>query len=138
MKDMYKQAIMLKVRFANPNHAVLTTEDISTFTLEQLNSIACGLRNDLKDLDGDSFIKKPTAAPSLAERRLRVKFAIAVDLIETKQKAAATAEKAAITKQYNEKIAGLILKKKEEGLEALSIEDLEALQNAAATKDGEA
>jgi hypothetical protein len=134
---MYKKAIMLKVRFANPNHAVLTTEDISDFTLEQMNSIACGIRTELKELDGESFIKKPAAAPSLAERRLRVKFAIVKDLIETKQKAAETAEKAAITKQYNEKIAGLILKKKEEGLEALSIEDLEALQTAAA-KDDEA
>ena len=118
---MYKRALKIKLRFATPK-GKLTVEDLFSLNLIELNDLAVGLDKKLSETPRKSFISD--IEPNTAEDELRLN--ILKDIIVTK-----IAEKNATIEAKNKaaekaQIAEILHRKKNQELENLSIEELEA------------
>lgn len=115
--NLFEQATRNKLRFASPK-GLISTEDLWTLTLEQLNVIAKHLNSELKETEV-SFIDSTKPNELLQLKFDVVKFIIDVKLAEKEEKKA-KAEKLAKKNQLLE----LINNKENEKLQSLSLDEL--------------
>lgn len=123
---MYKQAVMLKLRFETPK-GLLTVEqlfdlsmtDLST-TIKKVNSL---IKKEQATDDELSFLE----GVDTTETQNSLRFRILKDVYLTKKDARDAAALDFEKKQRNQRIAEIIAKKKDEALESKSIEELEKM-----------
>ena len=118
---MYKKALQSKLRFATPK-GKLTTEDLFELSLTDLNNIAVALDKKLSETPRKSFIADFT--PDTAEDELRL--SILKDVITTKLIEKNNAQEAKARAAEKAQLAEILHRKKNQALENLSIEELEA------------
>lgn len=123
---MYKQAVMLKLRFETPK-GLLTVEqlfdlsmsDLST-TIKKVNAL---IKKEQATDDELSFLE----GVDTSETQNSLRFRILKDVYLTKKDARDAAALDFEKKQRNQRIAEIIAKKKDEALESKSIEELEKM-----------
>lgn len=123
---MYKQAVMLKLRFETPK-GLLTVEqlfdlsmtDLST-TIKKVNAL---IKKEQATDDELSFLE----GVDTTETQNSLRFRILKDVYLTKKDARDAAALDFEKKQRNQRIAEIIAKKKDEALENKSIEELEKM-----------
>lgn len=123
---MYKQAVMLKLRFETPK-GLLTVEqlfdlsmaDLST-TIKKVNAL---IKKEQATDDELSFLE----GVDTTETQNSLRFRILKDVYLTKKDARDAAALDYEKKQRNQRIAEIIAKKKDEALESKSIEELEKM-----------
>lgn len=118
---MYKEASKLRLRFATTK-GELSVEQLWDLPLDDLDTLAVSFEKAYKESKGKSFLVKKT----VKDKILKLQFDIILDVLNTKVEAAEERAVANEKKAHNQKILGLIKRKKESELENLSIEDLEA------------
>ena len=121
--SIYKRATKKKLRIQT-SVGMLSIEQLWDLPLEALDTLAVSLEKAYKESGSKSFLNKTKA---VKDADLKLTFDIVLDVLETKQKDAAKSMKAADTKAHNQKILGLIAKKKEGEMEEMSVEELEAM-----------
>lgn len=117
---MFKEASRIKLRFTS-RKGDLTVEDLWDLPLTELNTIAKGLSQDLKDSKEENFLEEKTAE----DLETKLGFDIVLDIIKTKQAVNKKKREAVDRKEKKEKIMALISEKKDEGLKQKSVEELE-------------
>lgn len=115
--ELFATATRNKVRFSTVK-GVLSTEDLWTLTLEQLNTIAVELNKELKETE-ISFINSTKTNDLLQLKFSIIKFIIDFKLAEKEDKKQ-QAEKIAKKQQLLE----LINNKENEKLQSLSLDEL--------------
>lgn len=118
---MYKKALQSKLRFAT-SKGKLTTEDLFELSLTDLNNLAVALDKKLSETPRKSFIADLT--PDTAEDELRL--SILKDVITTKLIEKNNAQEAKAKAAEKAQLAEILHRKKNQALENLSIEELEA------------
>lgn len=121
MSELFLKATKQKLRFQT-NRGLVTTEDLWDLSLDDLDSLARSLNKEIKEKGEESFIKTTKVDP-----KIKLSFEVAKSVIETKLADADKAQKAAATKEKNQKILALIARKKDAELEGLSLEELEEM-----------
>lgn len=119
---MYKEAGKQKLRFSTTKGS-LTVEQLWELDLETLDTLAVSLEDGYKNSKGKSFLDKKTTK----DKTIKLQFDIVLDVLQSKVEESEALRDAKETKDYNQKIMGLIQAKKEESLKDLSVEELEAL-----------
>lgn len=117
---MYKKASKLGLRI-NTSRGPLSVEQLWTLSISDLDTLAVSLE------ETSSVKKSFLARKSDADTITKLKFDIVLDILTTKLEEAATAADAKAVKEHNKRILELMAKKKDESLEAMSLEDLEKL-----------
>ena len=121
MENKFEEASRKQLRYKS-GKGTLMVEDLWTLPLEDLDTVAKGLKKELAESEDESFIKKRTTANKTIELKFElVKHIISVRMAEADEKKLAI-EKAA----KKETIKALIAEKAVEGLKAKSIEELQA------------
>lgn len=118
---MYKKALKMKLRFATTKGR-LTVEDLFELRLTDLNNIAIALDKKLSETPRKSFISD--IAPDTAEDELR--FNIVKDIITTKLVERNAAQDAKAKTAERAQLTEILHRKKNQALENLSVEELEA------------
>lgn len=118
---MYKKALKMKLRFATTKGR-LTVEDLFELRLTDLNNIAIELDKKLSETPRKSFISD--IAPDTAEDELR--FNIVKDIITTKLVERNAAQDAKAKTAERAQLTEILHRKKNQALENLSVEELEA------------
>lgn len=116
---MYKEAIKSKFRFVTPK-GTLTTEQLWDLSKKELDEIAVSLSDELEKTGKKSFLKEESPVNVLIKKKLD----IVLDILQTKVDEDKQRSEALERKRYNEKIDDLILKKQEQELENLPLEEL--------------
>lgn len=126
MEKLFIKAAKSKVRFETVRGHVVV-EDLFDMPLISksgfsLDDLAKDLNKKVKDSEDESFVSERSTKNTELELKFEiVKYVISVRLEENKAKLEAKAKA-----DQRQKILGLIDKKKDESLEGLSIEELEA------------
>lgn len=118
---MYKQASKLRLRFST-NKGNLTVEQLWDLSLTDLDTLAVSLEQGYKASKGKSFLSMKTTK----DKGIKLQFDIVLDILNTKVEESEVRAAAAEVRENNQKLLGLIKKKKESELENLTIEELEA------------
>lgn len=120
--DIFEKATKAKIRF-NLTKGVLTTEDLWSLKLEDLDIIAKGLNKELKASEEESFIAKKTTACATTELKFEVVKRIITVKLEEKEAKAKAAERLAKRQQ----LITIISEKEDSALKDKSIEELKAM-----------
>jgi len=122
--DNYKKASKLQLRFTTEK-GVLSVEQLWGLPFYVISNSIKDIKKLLKKNDDDelSFLDDSKVIDS--ENELR--FEILKDIYITRKTEQEEIRTAADTKEHNQKILGLIQKKKEDSLSSMSVEELEAL-----------
>lgn len=118
---MYKKALRMKLRFAT-SKGKLTTEDLFDLSLTDLNNMAVALDKKLSESPRKSFISD--VAPDTQEDELR--FNIIKDIITTKLAERNEAQNAKAKAAEKAQLLEIIHRKKNQAMENMSIDELEA------------
>jgi hypothetical protein len=122
MEELFLEASRNKLRFVTLK-GQLTTEDLWDLPLNNLDTIAKGLRKQLNESAEESFIKAKSASNKEFETKLNiVRFVIDTIQIENEKKKI----KIKTTEELNT-LQSLLLDKRKEELKSLSSVELEAL-----------
>ena len=97
-------------------------EDLWSLSLEMLNEIAKGLNKQLKASEEEDFLK--VAKPE--NTRIKLAFDIAIHILNTKKAEADTRDNERAIKAQRNKLLELKAKKQDEGLEGMSVEEIDA------------
>lgn len=125
-KNLFEQATRLKLRFASPVGA-LKIEDLWDLPLTSktgranLDDIARAYSRELKSQDEESFVEKPAKRDKL----LQLGFDLVKHIIDVKIAERDAIKAAADKKAKKDKIMELIVKKKDEAMGAMSVEELQ-------------
>lgn len=117
--DIFKIASQLRLRFQTPK-GELSTEQLWSLSLEELDSLAVSLETQHKESGKKSFIHKSTDKDRVAKLR----FDVVLDILTTKVAQEEAASEALEIKAHNEKILGLIADKKDQQLANKSVAEL--------------
>lgn len=125
-KDLIITAIRKQYRYKTSG-GMVTTEDLFTLPLAKgrynLNTIAKGIYEELQTEGEVDFVGTSTAATKELSNKLEiVKYVIA-----TKKEEALAAKERAEKKAKKDRILEIMANKKEQALEALSLEELEKM-----------
>lgn len=116
---MFEQASKLKLRFKVAN-GLVSTEDLWSFSLDALDTLAKQLNKEIKESEEESFIKETTTANKAVALRFDiVKHIIGIKLAErdaAKDRLAKAERKSAILK--------IIAAKQDEALQNKNIDEL--------------
>ena len=121
MNDLFIKAVRAKLRFQVKGSGNISVEDLWDLGLERLDALAIAYNKELKDSEGESFIKpKGNKNTELTLQFKIVKFVIVTKLAEAEAKKVAKdkAEKRA-------QILELMKKKELSTLESKTLEELE-------------
>lgn len=118
--DIYKQANRLGLRF-NTNRGVLATEQLFQLSLSDLDALAVSL--EVSQAGKKSFIRETSQGDEIA----KLKFDVALDVLNTIMKEQKDAREMLQNKRKNEKILALIAEKKDGALKEKTVEELEAM-----------
>ena len=119
---MHKQASRMKLRFQT-SKGLLSSEELWDLSIADLDTLAVSLEKEYEKSDGKSFVRRKTEK----DRTAKLRFDIVLDILQTKMEDNDAARNAADDKEHNEKILGMIAKKKEDSLSSMSVAELEAL-----------
>lgn len=123
---MYKQAVMLKLRFETPK-GLLTVEQLFDLSMTDLSAtikkVNALIKKEQATDDELSFLE----GVDTTETQNSLRFRILKDVYLTKKDARDAAALDFEKKQRNQRIAEIIAKKKDEALENKSIEELEKM-----------
>lgn len=120
--ENFKLASQQKLRFQT-NKGSLSTEQLWDLSLEDLDALAVSLETEHKQSGKKSFLVKTSAK----DKTTKLKFDVALDVLNTKVEEMQAAQEAAETKEHNKKIIQLISEKQDESLKGKSIKQLEAM-----------
>lgn len=121
--ENYKQASLAKLRFNTPR-GVLATEQLWDLVITELDTLTVTLEAELESSGKKSYLVKASEKSKVAKLR----FDIALDILNTRVELAQAATDVEETKQHNQKIDALIAEKKDASLRSLSVEELEKLR----------
>lgn len=120
--DIYKQANRLGLRF-NTNRGLLATEQLFQLSLADLDALAVSLDTEREKSGKKSFIRETSAGDEIA----KLKFDVALDVLNTVMKEQKDARESLDNKRKNEKILALIAEKQDGALKEKTVEELEAM-----------
>lgn len=124
--NIFEQALKNKYRFETIN-GFISTEDLFDLPLTgkrvNLDSVAKTLNRKLKELEEESFVKPKANDVTV----LQMKLDIVKHIIKLRLDELEASKSAAEKKERNQKILEIMKEKEDEGLRALSKEDLEKL-----------
>lgn len=120
--DLYKKAAFERIR-VKTDKGLLSAEELCTLSTEELNKVAVGLDAEIEKSPKKSFLSKV----SVDDKKLKLKFDLVLDILQTKAAAEDEAATALETKKHNAQILELISAKKDEALKGKSIEELLAM-----------
>lgn len=118
--DNFKLASKQKLRFQT-NRGLLSTEQLWDLGLEDLNSLAVALDNE--QTPKKSFLTQT----SDADKTAKLRFEIALDILNAKVEEREAAKAAAEKRENNKKILEIIADKKDESLKGKTIKQLESM-----------
>lgn len=116
----YKEASKIGLRFQTTK-GVLSTEQLWTLSLTDLDTLVVSLEEAYKNSKGKSFLDKRTTE----DKGLKLQFDIVLDVLQTKQEEADVAREAKDVKEFNQKIFARMARAKDKELDELSFEELE-------------
>ena len=116
--DLFEVAAREKDRY--PFNGSISTEDLFDLSMPNLNKVYQSLYAQKKKSENVSLMKKPSDADLALDRKIE----IVQYIFDYKNALAERAEKAAETRQRNQKILDIINKKQDEELAGKSIEEL--------------
>lgn len=116
---MYKEALKMKLRFAT-SKGNLSTEDLFSLNLQDLDKIAVGLDEELSKRPKKSFISDVTPETKVVELR----FNIVKDIINTKLAEKVAKEQSKEKQAKKAQLMEILARKQAESLENLSEEEL--------------
>lgn len=120
---MYKEARRLGLRFQTTK-GNLSVEQLWSLSIDDLDTLVVSLDEAYKNSKiSKSFIKKRTTA----DKKIKLQFDIALDVLNTMQEEVETIKEAREIKEHNSKIINLIAEKKDSELAGKSIKDLEKM-----------
>ena len=120
--DIYKQANRLGLRF-NTNRGLLATEQLFQLSLTDLDALAVSLDTERGKSGKKSFIRETSVGDEIA----KLKFDVALDVLNTVMKEQKDARESLDNKRKNEKILALIAEKQDGALKEKTVEELEAM-----------
>lgn len=123
---MYKQAAQLKLRFETPK-GVLSVENLFDLSMTDLSTTIKKVSAQLKKEQTTDNELAFLEGTDIVESQNSLRFKILKDVYMTKKDARDAAALDYEKKQKHQRIAEIIAKKKEEALENMSIEELEAM-----------
>lgn len=123
---MYKQAAQLKLRFETPK-GVLSAENLFDLSMTDLSTTIKKVNAQLKKEQTTDNELAFLEGTDIVESQNSLRFKILKDVYMTKKDARDAAALDYEKKQKKQRIAEIIAKKKEEALESMSIEELEAM-----------
>lgn len=123
---MYKQATQLKLRFETPK-GVLSAENLFDLSMTDLSTTIKKVNAQLKKEQTTDNELAFLEGTDVVESQNSLRFKILKDVYMTKKDARDAAALDYEKKQKKQRIAEIIAKKKEEALENMSIEELEAM-----------
>ena len=123
---MYKQAVMLKLRFETPK-GLLTVEQLFDLSMTDLSTTIKRVNAPLKKEQATDNELSFLEGADTTETQNSLRFRILKDVYLTKKEARDAAALDFEKKQRNQRIAEIIAKKKDEALESKSIEELEKM-----------
>lgn len=119
---MFERAARIKLRFQS-SKGVLSTEDLFDLSLTSLDSLAKSVNRQLKAEAEESFIEKKSSSSSVLELQLEILKHVIAEKLAVQEANAKRAE----TVAKNEQIKEILLKKKNQQLENMSVEELQAM-----------
>jgi spore cortex formation protein SpoVR/YcgB (stage V sporulation) len=122
--SLFEKAAKQKLRF-NSNKGQLTVEDLFDLSLTSLDNIAKAVNRKLKDEVEESFIQKK----STASTELELQLDILKYIIEYKTNVEEANKKRAETVARKHQIEEILMRKKSQELEDLSVDELQAMLN---------
>jgi len=122
--SLFEKAAKQKLRF-NSNKGQLTVEDLFDLSLTSLDNIAKAVNRKLKDEVEESFIQKK----STASTELELQLDILKYIIEYKTSVEEANKKRAETVARKHQIEEILMRKKSQELEDLSVDELQAMLN---------
>ena len=131
MSNIYKQAAQQKLRFES-KRCLLTSEDLFTLPISKgeisLRNLAIAVNKKLTKSDTEipDFLSDEASAQTKEQQLLQLQFDILKDVIETRKEENQQSTEAYKRDQERAAIRELIAKKKQQNLEDLSIDELEA------------
>lgn len=120
--DNFKLASQQKLRFQTVK-GLLSTEQLWDLSKEDLNTLAVSLDEQYEQSGKKSFLVKR----SIKDKALKLKFDVALDVLNTKVAEDEALAEAKEIKEHNKKIIELISEKQDESLKGKSIKQLEAM-----------
>lgn len=120
--ENFKLASQQKLRFQT-NRGLLSTEQLWDLSLEDLDALAVSLETEHKQSGKKSFLVKT----SVKDKTAKLRFDVALDVLNTKVEEMQVATEAAEIKEHNKKIIALIAEKQDESLKGKSVKQLEAM-----------
>ena len=115
---MFEKAVRMKLRFNYKG--LLSVEDLWDLSVNELDKIYQKLRKEQKDLNEDSLLEKQTKESEI----LNLKVDLIKYIVKAKTDEVERGKERLARKLQREKIAAIIAKKQDEGLENMSLEDL--------------
>lgn len=122
--ELYKKASKEKIRFTTKK-GLLSSEQLWDLSIKDLDEVVVGLEESYQTSGAKTFI--PNVKETSKDRTEKLKFEVALDILQTKVKDQEVAAKAQETRRHNNRINELIAQKKEGEMNDLSVEELEKL-----------
>ena len=120
--DIYKLASQQGLRFQT-SKGLLTLDQLWSMSIDDLDTLVVSLNKEYEQSDKKSFVVKKTTKDKTA----KLKFDVALDVLNTKMEAEQAASEALEIKEHNKKILKLIAEKKDDSLKGKSLKQLEAM-----------
>ena len=120
-ENIFITALAQKLRF--PFKGSISTEDLFSLGLTDLDTLYKNLKKDSDNLSGTGLIKKTNPAA----KTLELQIAVVTEVFSYRQNEIAAKKTMAEARQKNARIRELIAKKQEAALENMDIADLEKL-----------
>jgi len=121
--NIYKEASKQHLRIATKK-GPLSVEQLWGLSLNELDTLAVSLEEEYQNSGRKSFITKESDKSICAKLR----FDIVVDILKTKMEAEELSRQKTEIRDHNRRIDELILRKKNQELENMSVEELENLR----------
>jgi hypothetical protein len=127
MSELFERASRAKLRFETTT-GTLTVEDLWQLPLSSerhlsLDDVAKATHRELQEAKETSFVEAPTAGNT----ELQLRFDVVKHVIDVKLAERDEAKTRAENKAKKQRLLELIAEKKDEGLKAASVEELEAM-----------
>lgn len=121
--DIYKEASRKRLRI-HTKHGNLSVEQLWDLHMDDLDQLAVSLEEDFQSSGRKSFLTKENDKSATA----KLKFDVVLDILQTKIDETEKAREKSEVREHNRRIDELILRKKNEELESLSLKELEDLR----------
>lgn len=118
----FLEATRQKLRFQT-NKGLLSTEQLWDLSLSDLDTLAVSLEEQHAESGKKSFLVKR----SVKDKTAKLRFEIALEVLQVKMEEAEAVKQKAEDKAHNEKILAIIADKQDESLKGKSVKQLEAM-----------